>query len=102
MGASIENQHLLAGMLSQLSKSEKCEIIQKNRKVSCEKKSQRKFQKKFSNFVNFLAIIVIFHNFPFVFNKNKVMIIVHLGSIKTKAYNFKQVRYCYQFASVHP
>ena len=29
MGASIENQHLLAGMLSQLRKSDKCEIIQK-------------------------------------------------------------------------
>ena len=28
MGASIENQHLLAGMLSQMDKSEKCEIIQ--------------------------------------------------------------------------
>ena len=29
MGASIENQHLLAGMLSQLDKNDKCEIIQK-------------------------------------------------------------------------
>ena len=29
MGASIENQHLLAGMLSQLGRSDKCEIIKK-------------------------------------------------------------------------
>ena len=29
MGASIENQHLLAGMLSQLDRSDKCEIIKK-------------------------------------------------------------------------
>ena len=27
MGASIENQHLLAGLLSQLDKTQKCEIV---------------------------------------------------------------------------
>ena len=36
------------------------------------KKFQKKFQEKISNFVNFLAIIVIFHNFPFLFYKNKL------------------------------
>ena len=29
MGASIENQHLLAGLLDQLEKSSKCEILAK-------------------------------------------------------------------------
>ena len=29
MGASIENQHLLAGLLDQLEKSSKCEILPK-------------------------------------------------------------------------
>ena len=56
------------------------------------KKFQKKFQEKISNFVNFLAIIVIFHNFPFLFYKKKLRYQNgHMFSWKKLPYNIRNI-----------